>query len=86
MKSFLFELREASKACPDILIRKMLKDIADEIGGLIVELVKCPSTETMKQLNASWVRGVNVLAKAYPTPDNNPRSGAGTVEQERLAA
>ena len=40
----------------------------------------------MKQLNAAWVRGDNVLAKAYPTPDNNPRSGAGTVEQERLAA
>lgn len=84
--SFLKELRDAAKACPDILIRKMCKDIADEIHAHVLSLNACPSHETMRLLNCAWVRGVNVLAKATPTPDNNPRSGAGEVENERIAA
>lgn len=86
MKSFVKELRDAAMNCPDILIRKMCKDVADEIQSHILSLNATQSHETLRLLNGAWVRGVNVLAKAHPTPDNNPRSGAGDAEQERIAA
>ncbi len=86
MKSFLKELRDAAGACPDILIRKICKDVADEIQSHVTALCKCPNVETMRLLNGAWVRGVGVLSKATPTPDTPPRSGAGEVEQERIAA
>lgn len=86
MKSFLKELRDAAARCPDLLVSKMCRDIADEIHARVLSLSVCPSHDTMRQLNAAWVRAVNVLAKATPTPGDNPRSGAGEVEQERLAA
>lgn len=86
MKSFVKELRDAAMQCPDILIRKMCKDVADEIQAHILSLNATQSREALSLLNGAWVRGVNILAKAHPTPDNNPRSGAGEVEQERLAA
>jgi hypothetical protein len=86
MKSFLKELRDAAGRCPDILVSKMARDIADEIAGNILELVKGATTEKMQALNASWVRGVNILAKATPMPTTPPRSGAGEIEQERIAA
>lgn len=86
MKSFLKELRDAANSCPDILIRKMCKDIADEIHMHVLSLNARPTHETMRLLNAAWVRGVNILAKAVPTPSTPPRSGAGEIEQERIAA
>lgn len=86
MKSFVKELRDTAMACPDILIRKVCKDIADEIQMHCLTLNACPNADTLRSLNAAWVRAVNILAMARPTPDNNPRSGAGEVEQERMAA
>lgn len=86
MKSFVKELRDAAKNCPDILIRKMCKDIADEIQMHCLSLSACPSAETLRLLNAAWVRAVNILAKATPTPDTPPRSGAGEIDMERIAA
>lgn len=86
MTSFIKQLRGAALSCPDILIAKMARDIADEIAGYITALKLHASTEAMRELNAAWVRGVNILAKAQPTPDNSPRSGAGEVYQERMAA
>lgn len=86
MKSFVKELRDAAMQCPDVLIRKIAKDIADEIQMHCLTLNACPNADTLKQLNGAWVRAVNILAKATPTPDNNPRSGAGEAEQERMAA
>lgn len=86
MKSFLKELRDAAGRCPDILISKMARDIADEIHSHVLSLNARPTHETMRLLNSAWVRGVNVLAKAVPTPETPPRSGAGEIEQERLAA
>ena len=87
MKSFVKELRDAAMQCPDILIRKLAKDVADEIQMHALSFNACPSADTLREINAAWVRGVNILAKAQPTPDTPPRSGAGeTVEQERMAA
>lgn len=86
LKSFLKELRDAAGQCPDLLVSKMARDIADEIASNILALVKAATPEKMRALNASWVRGVNILAKATPMPDTPPRSGAGEVEQERMAA
>jgi hypothetical protein len=86
MQSFLKELREASRLCADILVRKMLKDIADEIHSHVLSLNACPSHENLRLLNGAWVRGVNILDKATIVPDDPPRSGAGTIHKERLAA
>jgi hypothetical protein len=84
--SFLKELREAAMVCPKPRVARACKDTADAIQEHLTALAACPSHETMRLLNGAWVRGVNALMQAAPAPDNSPRSGAGEVERERIAA
>lgn len=83
-KSFLWECREAARVCPDILIRKLLKDVTDELGKALDVLRDWPTVENMQNTVALWTKAELIRRKAQPTPDPAPVTGTG--ETERLAA
>ena len=84
--SFLLECRTAAKNCPDILIRKLLRDTTDMLQHALKSLAEKPTKENMQRAVALWTRTHVILDKATPVPDPSPRAGAGEIEQERMAA
>lgn len=74
-ESFLLTLRNAAKDCPDILIRKLLRDAADRIVAAIQALQKHTSVDNMRDLNAEWAKAHRLLDKATTAPDPNSTGG-----------
>lgn len=85
-KSFLLELRDAAKDCPNVLTRKLLRDAADDLDRAIAALNDNPTVENMQTLNGKWVLAVRVLKTATVTPPPSGTSGAGEPDKVLLAA
>ncbi len=83
-QTFLKDLRDAAVACNDILVRKLVRDAADELQTKLTLLHQCPTQQTMIEVNATWVKAVRVLAKAKPAPVTPPRTES--MREERMAA
>ncbi|VIO73877.1 hypothetical protein [Bradyrhizobium ivorense] len=83
--SFLFDLRETAKNCPNVLTRKMLRDSSDEIAALVAQVNRHPTLEAFKLLNGAVAKAARTLGLAeQPTPDNS--QGGSMPLPERLAA
>lgn len=70
--NFVRELREAAKRESNLLLEKMLRDIADELSTAIDVLAIKRSTVAMQNLNGVWVRAAHLLAKHTPVGDPQP--------------
>lgn len=86
MKSFLFDLREAARVCPDVLVAKLLKDAANLVRVKLDVLHADPTAENMRELNAAWVRAQKVLDMSTMSTPPESTGGRMTVERERIAA
>jgi hypothetical protein len=80
MKSFLLELREIALNCPDLLLRKVVRDTADEVDAAPRALILDTTQHNMKRLNGAWARAWRVADLAKPSPDDGP--GGGTLQPE----
>jgi hypothetical protein len=79
MKSFLLEVREIARNCPDVLMRKVVRDAADEVDSALRALILDTTTGNMKRLNGAWSRASRVAELAKLTPDDG--GGGGTLRQ-----
>ena len=80
MRSFLFEVREIARNCPDLLLRKVVRDAADEVDAALKALILHTTQDNMKRLNGAWARAWRVAELAKPSPDDGP--GGGTLQPE----
>jgi hypothetical protein len=83
--NFIGELNEAARVCPDVLLRKLLKDCAIEIDLAIKALCADATGQNLARLNGAWAHAGSVLEKAKTCFDPAP-NGAGMREPARLAA
>lgn len=84
-RSFLFDLRETAKNCPNILTRKLLRDSADQIASMIATVSQMPTLENMRLLNGEVAKAAKIMATAeQPTPDNS--QGGSMPLPEQMAA
>ena len=79
-KSFILVCRDAAKDCPDILIRKLLRDAVDELAFALGVLNEQRSVEAMQSVNILWAKAHRVLQKAYPTPEPIPPKSDAALE------
>lgn len=75
--SFLRDLRSAALQHPDVLQRKLLRDITDELQSAIDRLAKEPTAETARNFNGAWVRAHWLLHQLNHSP--NPSGGTRKV-------
>ena len=59
--TFLLELRDAARTCPNAEARLQLRECADNISRLAHDLDREPTHDTLRELNGWWARGVRVL-------------------------
>lgn len=74
--NFILALREAAKNCPDMLLRKIATDRADELVLALGNLVQHKSTHTMRNLNVAWIRAYNAYNKCVYAEPPAPQGGA----------
>lgn len=67
-KSFLLVCRDAAKECPDVTIRKLLRDAADDLAAALVHVANEQSIVAMQHANACWANAHRILLAAFPTP------------------
>ena len=82
MRSFLLEVREIARNCPDLLLRKVVRDAADEVDGALRALILDTTKENMVRLNCAWSRACRVAEQARPTPDDG--GGGGSMRQPEV--
>jgi hypothetical protein len=78
MTSFLLEVREIARNCPDLLLRKVVRDAADDVDAALRALMLDTTKENMARLNSAWARAWRVAELAKPTPGDD---GGGTMLQ-----
>lgn len=83
--TFLLELREAAKATADVLMRKLLKDSADDVETWLKVTYANPTTDNMQRLVGEWTNAARILKNAHMQEPTPPMGGALT-EPARLAA
>jgi hypothetical protein len=83
--NYLLELREVARKCPNVLRRKQLQNLADDIQRLVKLLAENPVNSTMVELNAAWAQAwrVKIICQNETPPSGN---GAGMKDGARLAA
>lgn len=74
--SFLLTLRDTARQCPNVLTSKLLRDAADDLEHAINTLALSRTAESMRNLNASWVKAQRVLSTAAFPGGDNSRGGA----------
>jgi hypothetical protein len=73
--TFLEQIAAAKHATYDILQRKLLADMRDEIADRVFELSITPTTDNMRALVGAWTRAFNKIeritgADAAPIEDD----------------
>lgn len=84
--NLIAELNDAARQCSNFGYRRKLKDAADFLRVCVKRLAEDVSTDHMLALNGAWANGTRILANTPSEAPPNPFSGAGTVEQLRMAA
>ena len=82
--NMLLELRERAKSCPDVLQRRLMKDLADLLQDAIKNFAYIPSDTSLQNVNGLWARGVRLLELNKPADPSG--SGGAFREGARLAA
>lgn len=72
--NFLKSLRERKRTCADILQRKNLGDMADQLEAALRALLDDTTTDNMIRLNGIWTRARWLLDR---TDDAGPSGGGG---------
>lgn len=81
--NFILALREAAKNCPDVLLRQIATDRADELVLALGNMMQHKSTHCMRNLNVAWIRAFNAYNKCiYAAP---PPPSHGTGEMQKVA-
>lgn len=82
--SYLLEIREVARKCPNVLRRNQLKKHADRIADLVKKLADTPTAEIMRELNSEWARSdrVRKICEGETPPTGN---GTGMKEGARVA-
>ena len=81
---YLLELRAVARKCPNVLRRKQLQNLADDIQRLVKLLAGNPVNATMVELNAAWAQAwrVKTICEGETPPAGN---GGKMREPARLA-
>jgi hypothetical protein len=84
--NLIAELRDAARQCSNYSYRRLLQDAADILRALVKRMAEDPTDERLMALNGAWVNGLRILNATPSEAPPNPFSGAGTVEELRMAA
>ena len=76
MRSFLLEVREIARECPDVLLAKVVRDAADEVDAALRALILDTTANNMARLNGAWARAWRLAELAKPTHDGG---GGGSM-------
>lgn len=80
--SILKQWRDTANRCPDLLMQRLIRDVADELQAALAVFNTNPDAEWLRVVNGLWARGTNIVSRATqmpaPTP---PTAGAGKGTQ-----
>lgn len=79
--NFVLLLREAAKACPDVLLRKIATERADELVFSLAQVTQRKSIDSVRRLNVAVIRAYNAFNKCVWASPPPPSSGAGEVRE-----
>lgn len=78
--TFLKQIAEVRRQCPNILHRRLLSDAHEEIVGRLHILNADPTTKNMQALVGAWTRAAVLMERV------NQNNGGGGGARKRKAA
>lgn len=74
--TFLKQLAETRRLCPNGLHRRLLSDAHEEVAGRLFVMQDQPTTANMKALVGAWTRAAILMARV-----DGPVDGGGSKRQ-----